>query len=145
MIPNHDTAKHRVVTVLAEISTSDRGIHVATLGSTWATWKTNIKLGIVARGVGEIFLPFGVVETRVRGAISIQESAAWIVVELNPKPVKLHMLKQVLHVLVLIIERALGSGGDDIVSSGHSDQRSQGCDHGRVAFVASCRWVSIWS
>lgn len=103
MIPNHDTTKHRVVTVLAEISTSDRGIHVATPGSTWATWKTNVKLGIVAWGVGEIFLPFRVVETRVRGAISIQESAAWVVVELNPKSVELHILEQIFHVLVRII------------------------------------------
>lgn len=142
LVPNHDTAEHRIVPVLAEISTGNRGIDVTASGSICAARKTDMKLGIPAWGAGKVFFPSSVVEARVWCAISLQETALRVVVELNPQPVELDVLKKVCHGLPLI-ERALRSGSDDIVSSRHSNQSSQGIDHGRITFITGCNQVSL--
>ena len=80
-----------------------------------------MKFGTFAWGVGEVFFPGSIVEAWVRGAIGIQETALLVVVELNPQPVKLDVLKKVSHGLPFILKWTLGSGGDDIVSSRHSN------------------------
>lgn len=50
-------------------------------------------LGVFAWGVGEVFFPSNIVKAWVRSSIGVQETATWVVVELNPQSVELHCLK----------------------------------------------------
>lgn len=86
LVPDHEAGEHAVLGRLvgAQDLAGDRSVHVASTSSSRATGKTDMELGMLAGGARQVRFPLSIVEAIVVVAVSVEYSALFVVVELNP-------------------------------------------------------------